>query len=88
MMIVVRYLSILESAANTSKDEYTLSEGSTTQGLMAAISERHGHSMKAWIRGDNRGVAALAVVHGRILRDDDVLQDGDVVAVFLPTSGG
>lgn len=88
MVVVVRYLSVLESAANTSKDEYTVSDDSTTRELMAAIAERHGQAMRALIYGEGGGIAALVVVHGKIVPDDYRLRQGDEVTFFLPLSGG
>ena len=81
MQITVRLFATLRQEAGWAKRQMTLPEGATLDDLLAALA------------ADESGLAltdrsAYAAVNREYAQRGRPLQDGDVVALFPPVSGG
>ncbi|USS41201.1 MoaD family protein [Thermococcus aggregans] len=89
MRVKVRYFARFRELAGTGEEEIELPEGSKIRDLIKKIRELH-PEFKNEVFGedydDNADVNMSR--NGRYASFDEELKDGDVVALFPPTSGG
>jgi len=84
MRVRVRFFSILKDLAGREYMELELPEDSRLRDLLDEVNKLYPDLEK--LSGEDVGVIAL--VNGRYGRLDDVLRDGDEVALIPPASGG
>ncbi|WP_457750582.1 ubiquitin-like small modifier protein 1 [Thermococcus sp.] len=88
MRITVRYFARYRSLVGKSEEELEIPEGATVRELIEVLKERH-PVLKDEVFAEEDDLADVNVSrNGRYVRFDEVLQDGDVVALFPPVSGG
>ncbi|ASJ05480.1 MULTISPECIES: ubiquitin-like small modifier protein 1 [Thermococcus] len=88
MRIKVRYFARFRSIVGTGEEELEVPEGITVRELIELLKERH-PVLKTEVFAEDDDLADVNVSrNGRYVGFDDVLQDGDVVALFPPVSGG
>ena len=80
MRIRVMYFASYRELTGLTEEDVQIAEGSTVEALMAIIKERHEPLRDA---GN-----ALVAVNSEFGRPEDILSEGDVVALFPPVSGG
>ncbi len=86
--ITVRYFARYRSLVGKSEEELEIPEGATVRELIEVLKERH-PVLKDEVFAEEDDLADVNVSrNGRYVRFDEVLQDGDVVALFPPVSGG
>ena len=80
MMIRLRYFASIRELVGSAEDEVQLPSRSSVKSLLEAVKSLHG-SLK--------GVETILVaVNGEYADPMNTLEDGDVVALFPPVSGG
>ncbi len=84
MRVRVRFFSILKDVAGRESMELELPDGSRLRDLLEKIYKLYPDLEK--LGGEDVGVIAL--VNGNYGKLDDVLRDGDEVALIPPASGG
>ncbi|NJE10926.1 ubiquitin-like small modifier protein 1 [Thermococcus sp. MAR1] len=88
MKIRVRYFARFRSLVGTGEEELDVPKGITVRELIELLKERH-PVLKTEVFAEDDDLADVNVSrNGRYVGFDDVLQDGDVVALFPPVSGG
>jgi len=88
MRIKVRYFARFRSLVGTGEEELEVPDGIRVGGLIELLKERH-PILKTEVFAEDDDLADVNVSrNGRYVGFDDVLQDGDVVALFPPVSGG
>jgi molybdopterin synthase sulfur carrier subunit len=80
MMIRLRYFASIREFVGSAEDEVQLPSRSSVESLMEAVKNLHG-SLK-----DVETI--LVAVNGEYADPMNTLEDGDVVALFPPVSGG
>ncbi|WP_456365308.1 ubiquitin-like small modifier protein 1 [Thermococcus sp.] len=88
MRVKVRYFARYRSLVGTGEEEVELPEGATVMDLIEKLKERH-PVLKTKIFAEDDDLADVNVSrNGRYVRFDEILKEGDVVALFPPVSGG
>lgn len=88
MKVKVRYFARFRSLTGLSEEEFEVPPGTTVGELMEIIKEAH-PALKNEVFAKDDDLADVNVSkNSRYVSFDDVLQDGDVVALFPPVSGG
>ncbi|MCO6040446.1 ubiquitin-like small modifier protein 1 [Thermococcus alcaliphilus] len=89
MKVKVRYFARFRELAGTGEEEIDLPEGSKIRDLVEKIKELH-PEFKEEIFGEDYDDSADVNIsrNGRYASFDEELKDGDIVALFPPTSGG
>ena len=88
MRIKVRYFARFRSIVGTGEEELEAPNGITVRELIELLKERHPVLRTEVFAEDDDLVDVNVSRNGRYVGFDDVLQDGDVVALFPPVSGG
>lgn len=88
MKIRVRYFARYRSLVGKSEEELEVPDGITVGELIEILKERH-PALKNEVFAEEDDLADVNVSrNGRYVKFDEALQDGDVVAIFPPVSGG
>lgn len=88
MKVKVRYFARYRSLVGTDEEEIEIPEGSTVRDLIEILKERH-PVLKNEVFAEDDDLADVNVSkNGRYVRFDEILKEGDVVALFPPVSGG
>ncbi|AIF68642.1 hypothetical protein PAP_01000 [Palaeococcus pacificus DY20341] len=87
MKVKVRYFARFRTLAGTSEEELELKEGATIKDLVELIKEKHS-AFSEEVFEQNEEADVNVSRNGRYAKFDEVLQEGDIVALFPPTSGG
>ena len=88
MKVTVRYFARYRSLVGKGEEEVELPEGATVMDLIERIREMH-PVLKNEVFAEDDDLADVNVSrNGRYVRFDEILKDGDVVAIFPPVSGG
>ena len=74
------YFASYREFTGLTEEEFQLPQGSVVQALLKAVKSRH-----EALRDEKRMLVAL---NGEFAESEAVLEDGDVVALFPPVSGG
>jgi len=86
--VTVRYFARYRSLVGKSEEELEVPEGITVRELIEILKERH-PVLKNEVFAEDDDLADVNVSrNGRYVRFDEVLHDGDIVAIFPPVSGG
>ncbi|WP_048149924.1 ubiquitin-like small modifier protein 1 [Palaeococcus ferrophilus] len=89
MRVRVRYFARFRSIAGRDEEEFELPAGSTVRDLLKLIVDRHPAFRGESFGEDYDDEADVNVSrNGRYVGFDEVLEEGDVVAIFPPVSGG
>jgi len=88
MRVKVRYFARYRSLVGKSEEELEVPDGITIRELVEILKERHS-ALKNEVFAEDDDLADVNVsLNGRYARFDEVLRDGDTVALFPPVSGG
>ncbi|WP_456367473.1 ubiquitin-like small modifier protein 1 [Thermococcus sp.] len=87
MRIKVRYFARYRSLIGKGEEEIEVPEGTTVGELVELLKERY-PVLKNEVFADDDLADVNVSRNGRYVRFDEVLRDGDVVALFPPVSGG
>ncbi|ASJ13468.1 ubiquitin-like small modifier protein 1 [Thermococcus thioreducens] len=88
MRIRVRYFARFRSLVGTSEEELEVPDGIKVRELIEILKERH-PVLKNEVFAEDDDLADVNVSrNGSYVSFDEVLRDGDVVALFPPVSGG
>jgi len=88
MKVIVRYFARYRSLVGKSEEELEVPDGITVRELIEILKERH-PVLKNEVFAEDNDLADVNVSrNGRYVRFDEVLRDGDVIAIFPPVSGG
>jgi molybdopterin synthase sulfur carrier subunit len=88
MRLKVRYFARYRSLVGKSEEELEVPEGITVGELIEILKERY-PVLRNEVFAEEDDLADVNVSrNGRYVRFDEVLKDGDVVAIFPPVSGG
>ncbi|AMQ18658.1 molybdopterin converting factor, subunit 1 [Thermococcus kodakarensis KOD1] len=88
MRIKVRYFARYRSLVGKSEEELEVPDGITVRDLIEILKERY-PVLKNEVFAEDDDLADVNVSrNGRYVRFDEVLKDGDVIAIFPPVSGG
>ena len=88
MKVTVRYFARYRSLVGKGEEEVELPKGATVMDLIEKIKEMH-PVLKNEVFAEDDDLADVNVSrNGRYVRFDEILKEGDVVAIFPPVSGG
>ena len=88
MRIKLRYFARYRSLVGKVEEELEVPDGITVRELIDILRERH-PVLKNEVFAEDDDLADVNVSrNGRYVRFDEMLEDGDVVALFPPVSGG
>jgi len=88
MRIKVRYFARFRSLVGLGEEELDVPEGITVGELIEILKERH-PVLKNEVFAEDDDLADVNVSrNGRYVGFDEVLEEGDVIALFPPVSGG
>ncbi len=88
MKVTVRYFARYRSLVGKSEEELAVPAGITVRDLIEILKERH-PVLKNEVFAEDDDLADVNVSrNGRYVGFDEVLREGDVVAIFPPVSGG
>ncbi|ASJ01509.1 ubiquitin-like small modifier protein 1 [Thermococcus gorgonarius] len=88
MKVTVRYFARYRSLVGKGEEEVELPEGATVRDLIEKLKELH-PVLKNEVFAEDDDLADVNVSrNGRYVRFDEILKDGDIVALFPPVSGG
>ncbi|MCD6373417.1 MAG: MoaD/ThiS family protein [Thermococcus sp.] len=88
MRIKLRYFARYRSLVGKGEEELEVPDGITVRELIDILRERH-PVLKNEVFAEDDDLADVNVSrNGRYVRFDEMLEDGDVVALFPPVSGG
>jgi molybdopterin synthase sulfur carrier subunit len=86
--IKVRYFARYRSLVGKSEEELEVPNGITVKELIEILKERY-PALREEVFAEDDDLADVNVSrNGRYVSFDEVLRDGDVVAIFPPVSGG
>lgn len=88
MKVKVRYFARFRSLVGTGEEELEVLDGIKVRELIDIIKERH-PILKNEVFAEDDDLADVNVSrNGRYVSFDEVLNDGDTIALFPPVSGG
>lgn len=88
MKVTVRYFARYRSLVGKGEEELEVPDGITVGELIEVLKERH-PVLRNEVFAEDDDLADVNVSrNGRYVRFDEVLRDGDIVALFPPVSGG
>ncbi len=88
MRVKVRYFARYRSLVGTGEEEVEVPEGATVIDLIEKLKELH-PVLKNEVFAEDDDLADVNVSrNGRYVRFDEILKEGDTVALFPPVSGG
>ncbi|MDV3103839.1 MULTISPECIES: ubiquitin-like small modifier protein 1 [Thermococcus] len=88
MKVTVRYFARYRSLVGKGEEEVELPEGATVRDLIEKLRELH-PVLKNEVFSEDDSFADVNVSrNGRYVGFDEILKEGDVVALFPPVSGG
>ncbi|ANF22432.1 ubiquitin-like small modifier protein 1 [Thermococcus piezophilus] len=88
MKVKVRYFARFRSLVGTGEEELEVLDGIKVRELIDIIKERH-PILKNEVFAEDDDLADVNVSrNGRYVNFDEVLNDGDTIALFPPVSGG
>ncbi|AJC71485.1 MAG: MoaD/ThiS family protein [Thermococcus sp.] len=88
MKVTVRYFARYRSLVGKGEEEVELPEGATVMDLIEKIKKMH-PVLRNEVFAEDDDLADVNVSrNGRYVRFDEILKEGDVVAIFPPVSGG
>ena len=88
MKVTVRYFARYRSLVGKGEEELEVPDGITVGELIEILKERH-PVLRNEVFAEDDDLADVNVSrNGRYVRFDEVLRDGDIVALFPPVSGG
>jgi molybdopterin synthase sulfur carrier subunit len=88
MRVTVRYFARYRSLVGKGEEEVELPDGATVMDLIEKLKEKH-PVLKNEVFAEEDDLADVNVSrNGRYVKFDEILKDGDVVALFPPVSGG
>ncbi|ACJ17113.1 molybdopterin converting factor, subunit 1 [Thermococcus onnurineus NA1] len=88
MKVKVRYFARFRSLVGTGEEELEVPDGIKVRELIDIIKERH-PILKNEVFAEDDDLADVNVSrNGRYVSFDEVLNDGDTIALFPPVSGG
>jgi len=88
MRVKVRYFARYRSLVGTGEEELEVPEGATVMDLIEKLKELH-PVLKNEVFAEDDDLADVNVSkNGRYVRFDEILKEGDIVAIFPPVSGG
>ncbi|ASJ10632.1 molybdopterin synthase sulfur carrier subunit [Thermococcus sp. P6] len=87
MKIRVRYFARFRSLTGTGEEELEVPDGTTVRELVERLKERH-PALREEVFGEDDLADVNVSRNGRYASFDEVLKEGDVVALFPPVSGG
>jgi len=88
MKVTVRYFARYRSLVGKGEEEVELPEGATVMDLIEVLKELH-PVLKNEVFAEDDDLADVNVSkNGRYVRFDEILKEGDIVAIFPPVSGG
>ncbi|WP_209474747.1 ubiquitin-like small modifier protein 1 [Thermococcus stetteri] len=88
MRIKVRYFARYRSLVGKSEEELEVSDGITVRDLIEILKERY-PALKNEVFAEDDDLADVNVSrNGRYVSFDEILREGDIVAIFPPVSGG
>ncbi|AEK73359.1 molybdopterin converting factor, subunit 1 [Thermococcus sp. 4557] len=88
MRVTVRYFARYRSLVGKGEEELEVPDGITVLELIELLKERH-PVLRNEVFAEEDDLADVNVSrNGRYVRFDEVLRDGDTVAIFPPVSGG
>lgn len=88
MKVTVRYFARYRSLVGRSEEELEIPDGITVGELIEILKEKH-PVLEGEVFAEDDDLADVNVSrNGRYVRFDEVLHDGDIVAIFPPVSGG
>ena len=88
MRVTVRYFARYRSLVGKGEEELEVPDGITVLELIELLKERH-PVLRNEVFAEDDDLADVNVSrNGRYVRFDEVLRDGDIVALFPPVSGG
>ncbi|MFA4647112.1 MoaD/ThiS family protein [Pyrococcus kukulkanii] len=89
MKVKVKYLARFRMLAGIDEEVLELSEGATVEDLIEEIKKRHPKFREeVFGEGFDEDSDVNIAVNGRYVSWDEKLNDGDVVGIFPPVSGG
>lgn len=89
MRVRVRYFARFRSMTGVNEEEFEIPSGSTVRDLLRLVVERHPAFRGERFGEDYDDDADINVSkNGRYVGFDEVLHDGDIIAIFPPVSGG
>ena len=88
MKIEVRYFARYRSIVGKSEEELEVPSGITVRDLIEILKERY-PALKEEVFAEEDDLADVNVSrNGRYVGFEEVLREGDVIAIFPPVSGG
>ncbi|WP_297092961.1 ubiquitin-like small modifier protein 1 [Thermococcus sp.] len=88
MRIKVRYFARFRSLVGIGEEELEVPEGTTVGELISLLKERH-PVLREEVFAEDDDLADVNISrNGSYASFDEVLEEGDVVALFPPVSGG
>ena len=88
MKVTVRYFARYRSLVGRGEEELEVPDGITVGELIELLKGRH-PVLENEVFAEDDDLADVNVSrNGRYVRFDEVLRDGDIVALFPPVSGG
>jgi len=88
MKVTVRYFARYRSLVGKGEEELEIPNGITVGELIEVLKERH-PALRDEVFAEDDDLADVNVSrNGRYVSFDEVLRDGDIVALFPPVSGG
>lgn len=95
MRVKVKYFAVLRELLGVGEEEYEVEGGTRLLDLLQLyIPERHKHvagilkDQLHRILGDDGSPGYIVIVNGKRVDPNEVLRDGDVVAILPPVGGG
>ncbi|RLE67553.1 MAG: molybdopterin synthase sulfur carrier subunit [Thermoprotei archaeon] len=88
MRVKIRLFAAFREAAGTKEIELELPENSKVIDVIRKLAEHFPKLRKMLLKGDEMRKDYHVVKGGRWLKENDLLIDGDQIAIFPPVGGG